>query len=301
MAQQWHYSYCGLQVASELQIPEWDAFEQSRSSEVDVVISLDSKATPNAWGQDAVTANEYRFHVPQIGGYAVRDGREIIVAPAPEAEWRQVRPYLLGSAWGALCYQRGLLVLHASAMRVGNQAVAFCAPIGMGKSSLAAWLCARGYTLVADDLTRFDIPDDSPPTIYPSATRLKLWGDALDALGWNNDDLERDFFRTEKFHVPQSGNELRQPVPLRAIYLLEWNENHSVIRLSGRVALRRFLASATFRGSLIEQMGKTSAYSRQCLELVRRVPVWELKRPCDLSAIDQTVDLLIEHWANVSG
>jgi len=67
-----------------------------------------------------------------------------------------VRLYLLGSAWGALCYQRDLLVLHASAVRVDGRAVAFCGRPGMGKSTLAAWLAESGHALVSDDLARFE-------------------------------------------------------------------------------------------------------------------------------------------------
>jgi hypothetical protein len=46
-------------------------------------------------------------------------------------------------------------------------------------------------------------------------------------------------------------------------------------------------------------MGQLAAYTRHCLELVRRVPVWELKRPRDLSAMDKTVKLLEDHWGKI--
>lgn len=209
----------------------------------------------------------------------------------------EVRLFLLGSAWGALCYQRDMLVLHASAVRVENEAVAFCAHQGMGKSTMAAWLTARGYALVSDDLTRFDIPAQGQPTIYPSAPRLKLWRDALSALEWSSAELERDHFRADKFHLPLAEDGRQQPLPLRAIYLLEWGECN-IIRLSGGTAVRRFVSAATYRGALLEPMGKMGAYWQQCLEMVRRVPVWELQRPRDLAAMEQTVRRLQAHWTN---
>ena len=51
--------------------------------------------------------------------------------------------------------------------------------------------------------------------------------------------------------------------------------------------MRHFVSAATYRGALLEPMGKFGAYWRQCLEVVRRVPVWELQRPRDLAAMEQ--------------
>ena len=293
--EQWHYACAGLLVRSQLEVPEWAGFELTPAPvNVDVVITLDDESANND-NQPVIRADEFRFAVPEVGSYWVREGREIRVSPAPGAGWREVRLYLLGSAWGALCYQRDLLVLHASAVKVEAGAVVFCADPGMGKSTLAAWLTTQGHALVSDDMTRFDVPTQGQPVIYPSAPRLKLWQDALDTLEWNSPNLERDHYRYDKFHLPLNGNGTRHPLPLRAIYVLEWGDLE-LSRLNGQAALRRFISAATYRGALLEPMGKMGAYWRQCLELVSRVPVWELKRPRDWSTMKATMNLLMAHW-----
>src|SRR4029079_11482739 len=48
--------------------------------------------------------------------YLVRNGQEIVVDPVPGGSERNVRLFLLGSALGILCHQRGLLPLHANAV-----------------------------------------------------------------------------------------------------------------------------------------------------------------------------------------
>jgi hypothetical protein len=164
----------------------------------------------------------------------------------------------------------------------------------MGKSTLAAWLTKAGHALVSDDLTRFEVPATGSVLIHPSVPRLKLWQDALDVLEWNNQDLERDHYRHEKFHLALKEDGGRQPLPLRAVYLLEWGDLR-LSRLTGQSALQRFVAAATYRGALLEPMGKMGSYWQQCLELVRRVPVWELRRPRDPSAIPQIIQLLEEY------
>lgn len=61
------------------------------------------------------------------------------------------------------------LVLHASAVRVGDRAVAFVGSSGMGKSTLAAALCDLGCGLVSDDLLRVD-----GGLVYPGGTENRL-------------------------------------------------------------------------------------------------------------------------------
>ena len=50
----------------------------------------------------------------------------------------------------------GRLVLHASAVAVGDHALAFVGRSGMGKSTLATLLCAGGAQLISDDVLRID-------------------------------------------------------------------------------------------------------------------------------------------------
>ncbi len=66
------------------------------------------------------------------------------------------------------------LVLHASAVRVGGRAVAFVGSSGMGKSTLAAALCERGYGLVSDDLLRVDHADGGAMLVHPGGTENRL-------------------------------------------------------------------------------------------------------------------------------
>jgi hypothetical protein len=82
---------------------------------------------------------------------------------------------------------------------------------------------------------------------------------------------------------------------LRAVYLLEWGDLH-LSRLTGYTALHRLIAASTYRGALLEPMGKMGTHWQQCLELVRRVQVWELRRPRAPESIPQTIQFLEENW-----
>ena len=339
-----HYYYSGLSVRSEFPIPEWEAFEVSAPrAESEVIIRrVDRLPHPSdlpgtkrlGEGICRHAAPDHVCYVfPDAGRFCIRDGREILVAPEPGAGVREIRLFLLGSAWGALCYQRGLLVLHAGVVKVGDGAAAFFGPTDSGKSALAARLASEGYSLVSDDLCRFDVGDLEPygrpgsdtqqtdgpsrflegskansasPSlevpgpyrrafVWPAAPRLKLWRDSLEALGRTSKGLERDHFREDKFHVPSTGEKLRDPLPLHAIYLLEWGEL-DLTRLTGLTALRRLVTASAYRPDLLEPMGLVAGTWQLCANLIQSAPVRLLSRPRDWNRMQAVIERLVEDW-----
>lgn len=90
-------------------------------------------------------------------------------------------PLLLGSSvpswWLTL---RGEPVLHASAVAMGDVAIAFMGASGMGKSTLATVLCAQGARLITDDVLRLVRTGDSFRCHYgPGELRLRPAAAAL--------------------------------------------------------------------------------------------------------------------------
>ena len=292
----WHYRYAGLRIESEWPIPEWAVFARDEPpGPADVHIRQAREAENPAEPQPPPA--DFRFSIPAVGDFSIRHGREIVVSPVPAADEDEVRLFLLGSAWGALCYQRGMLAMHASVVRTGSGAVAFCGAPGAGKSTLAAWLTARGYDLVSDDLCCFDI-GGAEALAFPSAPRLKLWSEALAALGWSREGLARDQSRTDKFilSLPRDERPGRtEPVPLRAICVLTWGDP-ALTRLRGMTALQRLVGAATYRPSYIESLGKTGPYWEQCFKLARMTPVWTLSRPREWAAMAEILGQLACQW-----
>lgn len=296
----WRYSYSGLRVESDIELPDWRAFQHPEPFDViDVQIQADIVEKLQAIQAESPAANisvvDYSFTVRGVGHYRVTNGNEIVVTHKPDSDRGILRLFLQGSAWAGLCYQRGICAIHAGAVQVGNGAVAFCGSPGKGKSTISAWLTNRGHALLSDDLCCIDMSPKENPLLYPSAQRFRLWNDALDALGWNSEPLERDYFRMDKYIAPWSGICPNNPLPLRALYILEWG-TCKLEPLSGITALQRFMNAATYRSELIEQMELSGAYWQSCLSLLQQVPVWELSRPKDLTSMDHVVDMLEKHW-----
>lgn len=296
---EWHYHYAGVQVASDMPLPEWTNFTNAPlHHDPDVVIRqtepMDACSTYTLSGQGA----QLTFDLPQVGRYAIQAGREIVLKPCVDAGEDALRLFLLGSAWGALGYQRGWFPLHASVVQIGDGAVAFCAPSGHGKSSLAAWLIQQGYGLISDDLCRLEISGTQAPRVWRSAPRLKLWQDALHALTWQDQPICRDEWRVDKFHLldptrPMQPHPQAQTLPLRALYVLAWGEL-ALQRLTGLRAIQTVIEAATYRPEFVAALGLTAPYWQQAMTLVSQIPIFHLQRPRDWAVMPDVGTRLLE-------
>ncbi|MGQ0577204.1 MAG: hypothetical protein ACT4RN_23825, partial [Pseudonocardia sp.] len=82
------------------------------------------------------------------------DLREVRVWRDPAAAEEMVAILAIGHLVAAVLALRGETVLHASAVEVDGDAVAFVADSGGGKSTMAALCSARGARFVTDDVLR---------------------------------------------------------------------------------------------------------------------------------------------------
>ena len=78
------------------------------------------------------------------------------MAPHTEDEFGSL---LLGSFLADVLTLNGCCVLHASAIEVGGDAIAFIGGSGSGKSTLAALCCIAGARVVTDDVLRVELQD----------------------------------------------------------------------------------------------------------------------------------------------
>jgi hypothetical protein len=219
----------------------------------------------------------------------VSNGTRVDVHPFADAGDREVRLFLLGTAIAAVFYQRGLLMLHASVVDLGNAAVVLCGRPGAGKSTTAAALVAGGGTFVCDDLGRVELRAGRA-WAYPSIPRLKLHAEALDMLRAGPTGFERDHYRANKFHVPQTPVAAGTAVPIRGVYLLEWADSGpDITRLSGLEALQGLVQAATYRPAVLEPMERLGSYWQQCAAVVAATRVWRVRRPRAWDRLDALV------------
>ncbi len=292
----WRYRHSGLLVASQIKLDAWEAFRTGDEGEPDVAIVLSDKPCPDCPtdGGTATDADGVRFAIEGVGGWQVHGGRRILLHPSLSADPRELQLFTLGSAWGLLGYQRGQAMWHGSAVELDRRRVLFCGEAGEGKSTMAAALVAAGARLVADDLSRVSSAEDGAE-LYPSSSRIKLWREAVEHFGWDDRIIERDWMREDKFHCSVPAHCAGEgPENLDAILILATSSTLAVERLTGGAALAAVLAGTIYRPEALEAMGLWGQQGALAAKIVAQVPVWQLTRPRDLAALDESVNAVSE-------
>lgn len=291
------YGLFGLQVASDAPLP--DLRPSTGAGEPDVVIT--HGAVPRAQAAEptglSVTAGGALLNIPDVGRYLIADGDSILVEPAAAATDRNVRLFLLGSAFGAILHQRGLLPLHANIIDFDGRAVAFMGHSGAGKSTLANWFNDHGRPILGDDVCVVTPDAAGQPIAEPGLPRIRLWQDALAASGRSADDYEASFDDTAKYDVPTTGAAAPQPLPLAAVYVLSAaapGQAGAIDRLTGIAAVQALVAN-TYRGAFLPLLGGTGRHLAQCVTLARRVPVFDLRRRWGLDVLGEEAAAIEAH------
>ncbi|GAA0298772.1 HPr kinase [Sphingomonas oligophenolica] len=289
------YSVFGLTLCSEIELPELQPVDGGNP---DVEISYGKVAVPGQTGELVITADGAILVVAQAGRYQVQQGRRIVVDPAGGAAPRTVRLFLLGSAFGVLLHQRGLLPLHANAIAIDGRAIAFTGASGAGKSTLAALFHDRGHFLLSDDVCVIGADPAGRPIAHAGIPHMRLWRDALERSGRSAADFESVLGGRDKFTVPARRGDAPAAMPLGAIYVLkkagEGGGGVAIRRLHGAAAFKALVAN-TYRGRYIAQLGDARRHWAASLELVATVPVFELERPWSPAWMPATLDAVEAH------
>jgi hypothetical protein len=292
------YSVFGLRVRSSLELPE--LMPATGKGQPDVTIEAAPIADEPVPGSEVSAVNgALVLVVPDIARFRISGGNAIIVDAERGIPERNVRLFLLGSAFGALLHQRGLLPLHANAVEIDGKAVAFMGASGEGKSTLAAWFHDRGYKVLADDVCVVGFDGAGVPHAYPGLPRLRLWNEALEALGREATRYDRSYVgaaeQLEKFDVPIERSAIAcSTAPLTVIYLLQRGDELSIAQLRGVEAAEALFAN-TYRGSYLPMIKGQKDHWHSAVLLVQAVPVYRAVRQWDLANLDEQCSRLLAH------
>jgi len=232
-----------------------------------------------------------------IARYLVQGGREIIIDRAPESNDDEVRLFLLSVCLGALLHQRGILALHASAIRTRRGAVLFIGASGNGKSTLLTSFVRRGYEMLADDIAGIVIDESGRMTVLPGYPQIKIWADAAERLGVSRENLQRIRPRFEKYAMSPESGLAAIPVPLYAIYTLQ-TYNEADIRIEPLVGTARFAAirQNTYRERFLDGLGVRPAHFRMAAAVAGTERFARVSRPRHPFMVEEIADKIEKDW-----
>ena len=287
----------GLTIHSALTLPELSPADPAAPA--DLTITFGSVPDLPAYSGSGTTAYPYptdvRLGFKDAGKYAVRAGREIVLDPRPGVDERVLRLYLLGPALALALHQRGWLVLHASAVALGGQAVGFLGAPKEGKSTLAAALRQRGPDLVTDDVVAVAVPPEraagEPLWVYPGFPQIKLWPEAVAGLGEDPAALPELRPNLSKLAHRLAGGFHAAPLPLGRLYVLAEGPAIAVEALDRQAQLVELVRHSYVVRALPKLDAAT--HLRQCAAVLHAVPVLRLARPRDLSQLAAVAEAVL--------
>jgi hypothetical protein len=241
----------------------------------------------------------FRLSVRGVAQYRVEEGRRIVIQPLANVPLEKVRLFLLGSAMGALLYQRGLFPLHGSAVETPWGAMIFVGTQGAGKSTLAAQFHRKGYRLLSDDVCAA-APTPDGLQILPALAQFRLCADAFERLG----SPPGGRFDVDKFLVPMGEGYCPHPVPLRAIHVLRLRDpkTSSSAQTPAFEVLSGFdrvqcLLENLYRPHYLKGQGTQGDLMRLAGLIAQKATMVAVTRRWDPEGVDGLVGFLESAWA----
>ena len=184
--------------------------------------------------------------------------------------------------------------MHGSSLLKNGESFLFCGLSGVGKSSLAAVLCERGYHLVADDISVI-INKTEYSSIIPGIRQLKLWQDVMV-------NLEKDYMQFEtvrsgvlRYKVPLSDAPVSENNRLKIIFILE-KKNTAGFELIEVKGTKKFelLKKHTYREQYLKGLDTLDINFKQITGLLQNTRVFQLFRPSSPLLLKELADFVEE-------
>jgi hypothetical protein len=197
--------------------------------------------------------------------------------------------YLVGPVMGFVLRLRGTVCLHASAVAIGDRAIALVGLPGAGKSTTAAAFACNGFPVISDDVVAL-VEEGAQFLAQPGYPRVNLWPDSVRVLFGSEDALPLITPTWEKHYLPLNQNGHRfasEPLPLGAIYILDRREPVLIAPAVEEIAREKAfmtLVANTYVNYLLDQGMRRNEFD-VLGRLVSQIPVRRVRSPEDRSAI----------------
>ncbi|WP_299486433.1 hypothetical protein [Acaryochloris sp. IP29b_bin.137] len=292
------YAAYGLTIQSDIPLPEliptpatdpdvWIQFETITESPLQMDNSLHCYQNSEAG---------MYLYWQGVGTFLIQDGQDIRIDLETHLDEDRLRLFILGAVMGVVLHQRGFLVLHASAVALDSEAVAFIGQKRWGKSTMAATLHDRGHSLIADDVVALEVQHHQPIQVQPAFPQIKLWPDAVTCIGKKPEDLPRLGARLEKRNHQLSSGFMSDILPLRHIYLLGQGDDLAIQPLQPQEIIQPLMQNSyvtRFGQTLLQEQG--AHHFKQLMILAQQVPLFRLLRPASLELLPDVATLVENH------
>lgn len=293
------YQIAGLTVTSEIALnaPRVTIGDTAPDVQITLVSSLDHPQQPTL-DTPKLKGNARDLWFAGVPGleFRIREGREVQIVSDPPSTSSDRNLFLIGSAFGVLAFQRGLVPLHISAVECDGRALAVTGHSGAGKSTLATALSQLGFGHFCDDVGIFD-PQKAPFEVHAMPKGIKLWDEAADQLEITKGKRVSSIPSLLKTYV-QAPKQSKSPVlSLENLYVIDQShtDTFSITEITGMekfIEVRR----AIYRQEWFEAFFSEAEAFALVAKLAKSVRMYRFTRPRSLAAVSESAAYLVDHF-----
>lgn len=219
--------------------------------------------------------------------FYIAEGKEIIVEMLEGIDTSEAIPFILGYCISILFSQRNMLAIHCSSIHIDNKGILLMGHSGAGKSSLTTRFLESGYKFLTDDVAVLGINDDSI-VVYPGFPQQNLCNDIVEQYGYDKKSLTSVDVDRDKYSIRRAEQFYTEAVCLSAMFILTpyMGEEVQIEEVKGSEKLKLFIDNL-FMKPIIDKHGLLPEHMALCLEVVKTIPMYLLKRPIE---VDSTVE-----------
>ena len=195
--------------------------------------------------------------------------------------------------------RRGLVCLHASAIAIGEHAIAVVGSAGSGKSTTAAAFSERGFRILAEDVVTLDDRGDQF-LVRPAYPCIRLWPASVQALYGSESHLPKLTPNWDKCYLDLTDQFQRESLPLAAIYVLDERRDDSdapfVVPLDRAEGLMALVAN-TYATKLMDKEMRAREFEL-LTRVLNNVPLRRVTPHTDPARIPELCDSILNDFGH---
>jgi len=295
------YKAFDLIIDSEIELPELlPAHESSeiiiRYGSIPVLRQKIKKKVEIGESEVILYSDDSCFiRIKELGLFYITSDFEVIIKAFPNILLNEIRSIILTVIFPTILYLKKKIALHGSVVAYKNHCILFTGESGVGKSTMAARLIKKGYTLVSDDICVIK-KIQKRPFVVPATPQLKLHSDAAVFVDQNPSELSTISTREKKGWIHVGGQFEDTYMQLKSIYEIDPEDDNGqekILNLKGTDKLQTILKN-TYKPRAIDFVNLRKHLFEQAVWLSSQVNVYMLKRPSNSFISEECIDKILQ-------
>lgn len=297
------YKVYGLAIESELLIDELIVLDTRERENIDVKISF-KEVKPKIKemiNNGEIAMYEYDnmwFYIKDTAIFHIANGTNVCIEPCKEANYENIKIYILGAVLGMILLQKNIIALHGGGIFINNKGCIFTGKKGAGKSTITTSLGKRGYKFISDDVCAIRKDNMNLYKICRGFAYHKLREDTMTNLGYDilNSKKFTSDDKIKKYIVPALNEFVNYDVPFEYIFEICVN-NVDEVQIEEIIGINKLdsMISNIFKIDMLYRAGGIQpSYFKKCVEIVKNIKYYKITRPRDIFSVDEQIKLVEE-------